>query len=220
MIGQRLAFSAVGRDPLRLDPAALRAVFCYGAVGVTDEAMKILFRHEVEVAWMTRGGARCLGRLVGRHEQAANSRIIQHRVLASAAAKLTIARGVVESKIASQIEARAALPAAGLRECRRGPAALNQAAAVPPGAVAGQLAGHQGQCQLRWVRIARPTAQPALAISPPRGRPPTDPVNALLSLAYTWLTNRATARIQAHGLEVALGALTTITRAAPRWRAT
>ncbi len=83
VVGQRLAFSAPRRDPLRLDPATLRSVFCYGSVGVTDEAMKILFRHGVEVAWMTRAGFRCLGRLVGRHEEATHSRIIQHRVLSS-----------------------------------------------------------------------------------------------------------------------------------------
>jgi CRISPR-associated protein Cas1 len=38
-------------------------------------------------------------------------------------------------------------------------------------------------------------------------RPPTDPVNALLSLGYTFLLRRVEARCEAFGLEVALGAL-------------
>jgi len=38
-------------------------------------------------------------------------------------------------------------------------------------------------------------------------RPPTDPVNALLSLGYTFLLTRIVARCEAVGLETALGAL-------------
>ena len=38
-------------------------------------------------------------------------------------------------------------------------------------------------------------------------RPPTDPVNALLSLGYTWVLTRTVARCEAAGLEVNLGGL-------------
>jgi CRISPR-associated protein Cas1 len=38
-------------------------------------------------------------------------------------------------------------------------------------------------------------------------RPPTDPLNALLSLGYTWLLGRATARAEARGYEIYLGGL-------------
>jgi CRISP-associated protein Cas1 len=38
-------------------------------------------------------------------------------------------------------------------------------------------------------------------------RPPTDPVNAWLSLGYTWLLNRMLAQLQAAGLNVQVGAL-------------
>jgi CRISPR-associated protein Cas1 len=38
-------------------------------------------------------------------------------------------------------------------------------------------------------------------------RPPTDPVNSLLSLGYTWLTNKTIARTEAAGLEIHVGAL-------------
>ena len=79
--------------------------------------------------------------------------------------------------------------------------------AVPRRDFAGQPAGHRGQRQLRWFELLGRLLNPPWQFSRRVRRPPTDPVNALLSLAYTWLTNRATARIQAHGLEVALGAL-------------
>ena len=38
-------------------------------------------------------------------------------------------------------------------------------------------------------------------------RPPTDPVNALLSLGYTLLTQRVGVKLHGHGFEVALAAL-------------
>ena len=38
-------------------------------------------------------------------------------------------------------------------------------------------------------------------------RPPTDPVNALLSLGYTWLLNRTNARAEALGFEINVGGL-------------
>ena len=50
--------------PLRLDPRALRAVYCYGPVGVTDDALQVLFAHDVELAFLTPVGTRCRGRLV------------------------------------------------------------------------------------------------------------------------------------------------------------
>ena len=35
------------------DPQALRTVLCYGPVGVSDEAFAVLFRHDVDVSWLT-----------------------------------------------------------------------------------------------------------------------------------------------------------------------
>ena len=42
VLNGRLAYLSPGNDPLRLDPAALGSLFCYGDVGLTNEALGML----------------------------------------------------------------------------------------------------------------------------------------------------------------------------------
>src|SRR5258707_9820404 len=81
VINSRLAFTTGEGTPVRLDPEALRTVLCYGDVGVTDEAFQVLFKHEVEVAWLTASGHHCRGRLVRSDPSTTALRLLQHQVL-------------------------------------------------------------------------------------------------------------------------------------------
>src|SRR5712691_6693143 len=80
VINGRLAFATGEATPVRLDPIALRTLLCYGSVGVSDEAMRLLLQHGVEVAWMTPAGHRCHGRLVRSDPSTTALRIQQHQV--------------------------------------------------------------------------------------------------------------------------------------------
>src|SRR4051794_14742846 len=51
----RLVFVTPDRSQPALDTRRLRAVYCYGPVGITDEALALLFRSEIAVAWLTPG---------------------------------------------------------------------------------------------------------------------------------------------------------------------
>ncbi|HID74857.1 MAG TPA: hypothetical protein EYP56_02555 [Planctomycetaceae bacterium] len=105
VINGRLAFSTGKAAPLRLDPATLRTLFCYGPVGVSDEAMRALFQHDVEVAWLSAAGQRCRGRLVRSDPSTTALRLQQYQVLTDPKLKLLFARHVVLEKICSQIAA-------------------------------------------------------------------------------------------------------------------
>lgn len=204
----QLAFTAPERDPLRLDPKALRAIFCYGPVSVTDQALDLLFQHHIEVSWMTPSGFRCRGRLASDHTDSTAIRILQHRVLAHPPHRLVLARHLVEAKIRSQIDAarhyqRQGCRAAGsilgrlqhlLSQCQNAPSLDS-------------VRGTEGHATSLWFTAFGQLLHSPWQFSHRTRRPPTDPVNALLSLAYTWLTQRAAAAIQARGLELALGAL-------------
>src|SRR5438128_891792 len=78
VVNAQLAFSAPDQGHFRLDPSALQAVYCYGAVGVTDEALQLLWQHHIQTAWLTPAGTRCRGRLVQDDPSATTLRLLQH----------------------------------------------------------------------------------------------------------------------------------------------
>lgn len=208
VVNGQLAYSTGEGTPLRLDPRALRAVYCYGPVGVTDEALQVLFRHEVEVAWLTAAGTRCRGRLVRSDPSRTGLRLVQHRVLARPDCRLDWARRVVAGKIASAVDAarhhqRHGVAAAGavLHRLQGGQERCGQAATVD------ELRGVEGNASAAWFELLGAVLGPAWDFRTRTRRPPTDPVNALLSLGYTWVLSRTVTRCEAAGLELYLGAL-------------
>lgn len=105
VVNGRLAYTARALNPVRLDPSALTTVMCYGDVGVTDEAFALLFRHRVQVSWLSPSGQRCHGRLVRGDADHASLRLRQHRALAAPDRRLAWARRLVAAKLDAQSEA-------------------------------------------------------------------------------------------------------------------
>jgi CRISP-associated protein Cas1 len=208
VVNGHLAFAAREKPgPLRLDPQALRSIFCYGPVGVSDEALQVLFAHEVEVAWLTPAGSRCRGRLVRSDPPRTMLRLLQHRALADPRQSPRWASLVVATRIESQLKAARhyqrqgrtmtgdALPRLQALRDRCGTATLEQ------------LRGLEGAASALWFEILGQLLNPPWTFTQRTRRPPLDPVNALLSLGYTWLLARTVARCEASGLEVNLGGL-------------
>jgi CRISPR-associated protein Cas1 len=208
VIGGRLAFSNGKGSPARLDPERLENVLCYGNVGITQDAFTMLFRHGVQVSWMSPRGARFRGRLTGLDDSATLLRMLQHRAMADPATKLQLARDVVCDKIRSQVDAARHYQrhgCAGAKQfVRRAKAHLTGAAQARDLDI---LRGVEGISSKNWFEVFGKLLDPPWSFPGRVRRPPTDPVNALLSLGYTWLTNRMIARVQAMGLELNLGAL-------------
>lgn len=207
IINERLAFSAHGARTVRLDPDALRAILCYGRVGVTDSALRVMLSNDINIAFMTRAGDHCRGRMVRADRSASLTRLAQASLLPHPSAVRDLARDVVAARIDSQFSAtrhyqrHGADLTADLRELRALRAHLQAAESL------NTLRGIEGSCSAIWFRVLGRLLQPPWQFSRRVRRPPTDPVNALLSLGYTWLLARVVARCDAAGLEVALGAL-------------
>lgn len=208
VIGGRLAFSNGKGSPARLDPERLENVLCYGNVGITDDAFTMLFRNGVQVSWMSPRGARFRGRLTGLSDSATLLRILQHRAMSDPATKLQLARDIVCDKIRSQIDAARHYQRHG---CSKAKILLLQAkvrlADAEQAANLDFLRGVEGITSKAWFEVFSALLRRPWVFAARVRRPPTDPVNALLSLGYTWLSNRMVARVQAAGLEVNLGAL-------------
>ncbi len=193
--------------PLRLAPEALRAVYCYGAVGVTDAAFALLHRHDVQVAWLTAGGTRCQGRLVHADSSRTGLRRLQHAAFAAGGRAREWAEVVVAAKIDGQWQAARHYQRQGVGEAAE---AMERLAAMRErcaGVELEVLRGLEGSASAAWFGLLGRLLNAPWEFRQRVRRPPTSPVNALLSLGYTWVLNRAVARCEAAGLEANLGAL-------------
>lgn len=210
VVNGRLAFSTQDQAPLRLDPRTIRSICCYGGVGVTDEALRLLFRERVDLAWFTPAGNKCRGRITTDTQAFTGLRLIQHRVLSGPTRCMRFARTVVLGKIDSQMVAA--------RHHQRHGSAAAQATLITLSRTrtqaeraenTGQLLGLEGAASNAWFKLLGRLLYPPWEFKSRTRRPPTDPVNALLSLGYTWLLNRTIASCTGAGLEVGLGAFHT-----------
>lgn len=209
VVNRQLVFEAYGttESPLRLDPEALREVYCYGAVGVTDAALTLLFAHDVSVSFLTPSGARCKGRLVRGDSPRTGLRRLQHAAFAERGRSREWAELAVVGKIESQMAAARHYQRQGVREATEVMARLAALRASCAGAAVESLRGYEGSASAAWFELLGVLVREPFAFRTRVRRPPTDPVNALLSLGYTWVLQRVSARCEAAGLESNLGAL-------------
>jgi CRISPR-associated protein Cas1 len=193
--------------PLRLSPEALRALYCYGAVGVTEDAFAVLCEHDIQVAFLTAGGTRCKGRLVHADTSRTALRRLQHAAFAPGGRARDWAEVIVTAKIDSQLAAARHYQRHGAREAAAVIGRLEEVRARCAGAEVESLRGLEGTASATWFGLLGGLLNEPWRFEQRVRRPPTDPVNALLSLGYTWVLNRTAARCEAAGLELNLGAL-------------
>jgi CRISPR-associated protein Cas1 len=193
--------------PLRLSPETLRVVYCYGSVGVTEEALAILCRQDIQVAFLTAGGSRCKGRLVHADSSRTGLRRLQHATFAVPGRARDWAEAIVTAKIDSQIAAARHYRRHGAQGAAAVIASLEEMRSRCTGTEIESLRGLEGATAAAWFGLLGQLLNEPWQFRQRVRRPPTDPVNALLSLGYTWVLNRTVARCEALGLEVNLGAL-------------
>jgi CRISPR-associated protein Cas1 len=207
LMNGRLAFATPDHTRPMLDPSRLRMVYCYGPVGISDEALGVLFRAGVAVSWLTAGGRLFLGRLAGADPAGTLLRVGQHRYLADPVQRCHLARQLVADKVASQLAAARHYQRQGKGA---GPALATLRAMLDRIISADSLPilrGLEGNAAAAWFTFFAGALCPPWSFPGRVRRPPTDPVNALLSLGYTLLAQRVGVKLHSHGFEVALGAL-------------
>src|SRR5262249_42158790 len=148
------------------------------------------------------------GRLVSSDPSTTSLRLLQHQAFRDPVQRLQVARAVVAAKIESQQQAARHYQRHG---CSAAGAVLQQLQSARTQAAAADsvdvLRGLEGAATAAWFGLFGQLLQAPWQFTQRVRRPPTDPVNALLSLGYTWLLTRTVARCEAAGLEVNLGAL-------------
>jgi CRISPR-associated protein Cas1 len=208
VVNGNLAFAAPGQLPLRLDPAALRSVVCYGDVSVSGSAVEMLLAHGIATAWMTPAGQRCRGRLECSDPPTTRTRLRQHLAFGRLEARLEWAQRVVVGKVEAQAAAARHYQRHG--QAAAGPVLAHLDAAgqaLARASTLDEVRGIEGAASASWFRLLAELLRPPWQFPQRTRRPPTDPVNALLSLGYTWLLTRAVGRAESLGYEVYLGGL-------------
>ncbi len=193
-------------QPLLLHPERLATLVVHGSADMTAAALRLLWRHGVQLSFLNRWGNRLLGRVSPPADRAPALACWQHWAVSDPQFTLAQARRLVAAKIQAMQDAAAHFANHGQPSLRSLQHELDDD--LKRSATAGSLAslrGHEGAASARWHAAMRQLFPPSLPYAGRQHHPPPDPVNALLSLGYTLLLTRVQAEIAAVGLDPLVG---------------
>jgi len=198
-VGERLVVTKDHQVLQDVPVIHVEQVVVMGNVQLSTPAVALLLQRDVDVVFLSSHG-RFRGRLMTTGSRFAQLRHRQLRLMDDEKVTLAVARELVVAKLANQaglLERLGARQAAGkishdAQEARR--------AATLDG-----LRGHEGAAGARYFAALKALIPSEWGFTQRIYHPPTDPVNALLSLGYTLLLKDATAAIQLVGLDPFLG---------------
>ncbi len=197
---------AVVRD---LPLSSVESIAVLGGVQVSTQALSVFADHEVPVAFLSAAG-RLVAMMDPLGPTSAAVRMAQLRTLDSPARALELARAVVTAKIANQrtllMRNHASLSQSIAADMARALAAAEAAANID------ELRGHEGNAAAIYFRhfsgmFKEGVREIAGRFNARLRRPPPDPINAVLSFAYSMLTHECTVACRLASLEPTIGAL-------------
>lgn len=210
-VGQRgdiFTVSMRGEVIQKMPGHQLRSIYVYGAVQLTAQAVQTALELDIDVAYFTPAG-RFLGLLRGLPTSGVDARIGQYECFQKESIRLRLARESIRAKIHNQrvlLMRNGDAPASALKmmaELRDGLAEVTDRT---------QLLGLEGMAaNLYFEHFPSMLKGRGEAwrfdFQGRNKRPPRDPVNALLSLAYSMLAKELTGVCHAVGLDPFLGFL-------------
>jgi CRISPR-associated protein Cas1 len=220
--GEALVVTRDGDDPARevlltLPPHQIELVGLVGDVHITADATRLCLDQGIGVAWLTRGGI-LRGRLTPPACRCADLRLRQYAAWHDSDGRLRRARAVVAAKLCGAAHVLRGLHGNHPQLRDLGPAASRLkelAARVETAADRDSLLGLEGSGARAYFQALADAFLGDIGFTGRAHYPPTDPANALLSLAYTLLTNALAGLLEARGLDPCLGFLHEVHGARP-----
>lgn len=174
-------------------------VVVMGNIQLTTPVVALLLQREVDVVFLSSRG-KFRGRLMTTGSKFAQLRHRQLRLIDDERAVLAVARELVAAKLGNQAHLLERLGVQGAaREIRRDAQKARQASTLDG------LRGHEGAAGARHFAGLRRLIPAEWGFTRRIYHPPTDPVNAMLSLGYTLLLKDVTTAVQLVGLDPFLG---------------
>jgi len=207
-IGQRgdeLLVSVKGEDVRKLPGQQVRAIYCYGAVQMTAQAVSTCLELGIDVSYFSPAG-RFLGMLGGLPASGVDARRGQYRLFELPNVRLQLAREIIRAKIHNQrvmlmrngdVPDRVTSLMASFRDSTESARDLTALLGIEGSAAALYFEQFESMLKQRedWNFDWRGRNR----------RPPRDPVNALLSLGYSMLAKELTGVCYSVGLDPFLG---------------
>ena len=183
----------------------VRAIYCYGAIQLTAQAVSTCLDLGIDVAYFSPAG-RYLGALCGLPASGVDARRGQYRLFELPGVRLQLAREIIRAKIHNQrvmlmrngeVPERILVMMAGFRDATATARDLTELLGIEGSAAALYFEQFESMLKKRedWKFDWRGRNR----------RPPRDPVNALLSLGYSMLAKELTGVCHAVGLDPFLG---------------
>jgi CRISPR-associated protein Cas1 len=208
MIGQRgdeLLVSVKGEDVRKLPGQQVRAIYCYGAVQITAQAVATCLELGIDVSYFSPAG-RFLGMLGGLPASGVDARRGQYRLFELPSVRLHLAREIIRAKIHNQrvmlmrngdVPDRVTGLMAGFRDATESARDMTALMGIEGSAAALYFEQFESMLKQRedWKFDWRGRNR----------RPPRDPLNALLSLGYSMLAKELTGVCYSVGLDPFLG---------------
>jgi len=207
-IGQRgdeLLVSVKGEEVRKLPGQQVRAIYCYGAVQLTAQAVSTCLELGIDVSYFSPAG-RFLGMLGGLPASGVDARRGQYRLFELPGIRLQLAREIIRAKIHNQrvmlmrngdVPERVSGLMASFRDATESARDLTALLGIEGSAAALYFEQFETMLKQRedWKFDWRGRNR----------RPPRDPVNALLSLGYSMLAKELTGVCHSVGLDPFLG---------------
>jgi len=180
----------------------LRQIVIFGNVEITHRALAQLMRNEIDTVFLTQNG-RYLGRLASPEARNVFLRKRQYDLLGDRDFSVRTARAIVVGKLANMATVLMrirrtkgdALPGQKAREIQELMKPLQGADSLE------SIRGYEGRGSALYFEAFPRGFIENMGFTRRVRRPPTDPVNSILSLLYTFLMNRVYAAVRVAGLD-------------------
>ena len=196
------------KELIEVEPHRLEMIGFVGrGTTLSGHALDLCLESGIHIAWFSRSG-RYRARLIPELPRAGELRLGQYQLALDEELKLEFSRTIIAAKLENSVGVLKTW-----RSNRPGNAPLERTFAALKNASSGaaaatnesELLGHEGMAARAWFQALAECVPKTFGFSGRARRPPTDPVNALLSLGYSLLVNWIAGRIEGRGLDVSLG---------------
>lgn len=190
--------------------SAIAQIVIFGKASVTAATVAALLEKEIEICYLTQHG-RYIGRILPEVSKNVLLRREQYRAAFDDARTLRLAQGFVNGKLANMttILRRVARREPTFADCDKAAdrikTALDKAKKAKD---VDQVRGYEGEGSAAYFSVFGALIKSAeFTFKTRERRPPTDPVNALLSFGYTLLMNELFAAVNVVGFDPYIGYL-------------